>query len=581
MGELPNISRYERKAAAEIPEAPPLQQFADVCGRVEQCTINRIAKEFKLPNYVVYLWIKNDQTLANVFNFFANELLHYNNFEFIKSTEFLEGNPRFASEYVKRSKFAGEHGFINDLELRQVTAVNIQTQPQFKQFFPRFNPVYYDLLNTRSRYVICYGGAGSGKSYAVVDWLLFKIYNAVEPIRILYGRKNFTHIKQSQFALFKSRIAYYNLENDFTINKTDYRITCKHNTAELIAIGMDDPEKIKSIFDPVAVWIEEATELNKEDFEQLDLRLRSNLDNLQIIFTFNPISKKHWLRQTFINNVDVPMGEPITTTNTIILDNKDVTLETYILKTNYKHNKHLPDQYVAALEKMKTLNPNFYEIYVNAEWGDAGQGWLFKRDFFDEYTELPTDARGVVYCDPNLSKKNKGDTTAMCKLLFSPTTQLYYVEDVICKSYDDANNLLKDLFNLYYNDNRLIGLAFDGNVSQESQWTQHVRNFAQMYNTPVPVIDYKHYHVDDLAKNASMIWAEGRIKFRAGIKQTRDGEEFLGQLYSFAGKKNSKSYSNTNNKDDAPDSLICAVQALFERGYRLANNNFSNIKGLI
>ena len=38
--------------------------------------------------------------------------------------------------------------------------------------------------------------------------------------------------------------------------------------------GLDDPEKIKSIAGITGILIEEATELTKADFIQLDLRLR-------------------------------------------------------------------------------------------------------------------------------------------------------------------------------------------------------------------------------------------------------------------------------------------------------------------
>jgi phage terminase large subunit len=37
---------------------------------------------------------------------------------------------------------------------------------------------------------------------------------------------------------------------------------------------MDNPEKVKSIRRVSRVWLEEATEFHKRDFEQLDLRLR-------------------------------------------------------------------------------------------------------------------------------------------------------------------------------------------------------------------------------------------------------------------------------------------------------------------
>ena len=89
----------------------------------------------------------------------------------------------------------------------------------------------------------------------------------------LIVRKVGRTLKHSTFQLLVSLISEYNLSSYFTINKTDYSITCK-NGATAISTGLDDVEKLKSIAGINRIWIEEASEISLEDFKQLDLRLR-------------------------------------------------------------------------------------------------------------------------------------------------------------------------------------------------------------------------------------------------------------------------------------------------------------------
>jgi hypothetical protein len=100
-------------------------------------------------------------------------------------------------------------------------------------------------------------------------------------------------------------------------------------------------------------------------------------------------------------------------------------------------------------------------------------------------------------------------------------------------------------------------LAFDGNVNQESHWTQHVRNFSQQKGIPIPPIQYKHYDVDALIKTAETIYKEGNVLFPPGFKETEVGKRFLGQFHGFAGKKRGK-------KDDAADWFISIIELLHE-----------------
>jgi hypothetical protein len=220
-----------------------------------------------------------------------------------------------------------------------------------------------------------------------------------------------------------------------------------------------------------------------------------------------------------------------------------------------------PAESVSGIKKL-------LKVYDESAWlGDFQQvpappdGDLFKRGHFNTFSidSLPKDARGIVYCDPNLSKKSKGDSTCIIAVVFSPSANNFYVLNSICRSYSGSNELLNDVLRLRFSSPRLIGLGFDGNVAQESSWTNNVRNWCSIHKAAFPLIEYKRYRVDDLAKNAQIIYEQKRILFLDSFSNSEDGSRFKSQLFSFSGKK-------ANNPDDAPDALICAIEFLSERG---------------
>jgi hypothetical protein len=182
------------------------------------------------------------------------------------------------------------------------------------------------------------------------------------------------------------------------------------------------------------------------------------------------------------------------------------------------------------------------------------------------WDEIPADARGVLYADPNCSLKGKGDTTAIVALLYSSATNYYYVANLICQSYSDADKLLTDYLEM--KDHRVRYCGFDGHVAQESTWTNNVRSWCRLRNLPFPTIFYRRYNVDELSKNIQMAWRSGRILLPPSINSSQDGQAALKQLYSFRGKAAKK-------RDDFPDGLISAFELLHE--FHLGNRVSSNI----
>lgn len=141
---------------------------------------------------------------------------------------------------------------------------------------------------------------------------------------------------------------------------------------------MDDSEKIKSITDITDIWCEEATELLENDFTQLDLRLRALSGNLQLIVSFNPVSKVNWVYKKWF-------------AADAIYD----AANTVILKTTYKNNKFLSQEYVAALEEKAQTNPTYYRIYALGEFCSLDK-LIFNNWKIEEFDN--TAIKGALLC---------------------------------------------------------------------------------------------------------------------------------------------------------------------------------------
>jgi len=181
-------------------------------------------------------------------------------------------------------------------------------------------------------------------------------------------------------------------------------------------------------------------------------------------------------------------------------------------------------------------------------------GFYFKAELIRHWEAVPDDCKGVLYCDPNISKKGMGDTTAMTALKFSPTTQQYYVTGVRCKSFSGSTELLDAIFEMADKHN-IRAIAMDGHVAQESIWTDNIRNWSRLKKRAFPKIEFKRLNIDDLAKNVQLAFEAGEILFPPDFGKSPESEAYQKQMISFSGKKAGK-------KDDAPDSLIGAFDHL-------------------
>lgn len=224
--------------------------------------------------------------------------------------------------------------------------------------------LYKFLKETTSKVNLLYGGAGSAKSWSIAQYLIFEKLLKERNITILVVRKTLPAVKRSCLELFRNLLQQYDIA--FYENKSENIIYVNGN--KIIFLGLDDPEKTKSIERIHYIWIEEATELLHNEFLQLLLRARASnvFDKNKLFLSFNPISEHNYLRR--------------------YTDNPP---ESYsVIHSTYKDNPFLDDQYKKTLESLQDQDEEYYNIYALGEWGTLKNIIYDKWDLVDELPKV-------------------------------------------------------------------------------------------------------------------------------------------------------------------------------------------------
>lgn len=260
------------------------------------------------------------------------------------------------------------------------------------------NHIYRDnVCNYTGRYLVLFGGAGSGKSVYASQMLLKRILTEDDANhKMLLVRKVARTIKNSLFSRMQSEISKMGLSSFFKVNKSDYTIECLPNGNKIVMLGVDDREKLKSIEGVTTIWVEEGTELEEEDFLQLDLRLRGQYKYpKQFIISFNPVSAKHWIvkyvEPEFLDNEDRPkhytdtrhlvQGKVWEFDKVTYKDGKERKLTTRVINSVYEDNKFIDEDYKDTLEFLSSVSDEYYTVYKLGRWGRIDRKGMFVGNF--------------------------------------------------------------------------------------------------------------------------------------------------------------------------------------------------------
>lgn len=227
----------------------------------------------------------------------------------------------------------------------------LNTALWWKQIRETNNTAFLPLFFDEHRYLVLKGGGGSGKSIFAGRKVLERVTS--EPgHRWLVCRKVARTLRESCFEQLRGQIADFYPNAGARVNKSDMNITFR-NGSKIIFAGLDDVEKLKSIYDITGIWIEEASELEEGDFNQLDIRLRTDFPYyLQMILSFNPISITHWLKKRFFDRPD-PRAR--------------------LHESTYKDNRFLTGEAIRTLEAFRDTDEYYYMVYCLGQWGVTGK----------------------------------------------------------------------------------------------------------------------------------------------------------------------------------------------------------------
>lgn len=224
------------------------------------------------------------------------------------------------------------------------------------------NDVYEDYLTEYARTQIFYGGSSSGKSWFLSQRCVLDVLRGGR--NYLVCRQTARTIRGSVFQQIERVIRENGLSNYFTINKSDAVITCK-NGYQILFAGLDDVEKIKSLVPAVGVitdiWIEEATETERNDVKDLYKRQRGGDEETKkrMVLSFNPILQSHWIYNEFFAGIAWSDKQQVYKSD-----------ELSILKTTYKDNRFLTTQDIHDLEN--ETDKYRHNVYTLGNWGILG-----------------------------------------------------------------------------------------------------------------------------------------------------------------------------------------------------------------
>lgn len=149
---------------------------------------------------------------------------------------------------------------------------------------------FSDLRGCGKRVIVLEGGSRSGKTWAIIQYIVVLCLSAENPLRIIVARSRLTWLKLSVFVDFKEVLKGMGLWDDGALNKSDMTYVLNGSVIVFTGLDSDEGQKIHGIPSDY-VWLNEADDIPWRHVNQFLLRMRK-----QMFVDFNPkVGAMHWL----------------------------------------------------------------------------------------------------------------------------------------------------------------------------------------------------------------------------------------------------------------------------------------------
>lgn len=273
------------------------------------------------------------------------------------------------------------------------------------------NIQFYQTLNSKARIKVHQGGTRSGKTYAICQYLIYRLTTTKTPLTISIVRKTLPALKRSvlrDFIQIASKLGvYYKGEH----NKAES--VFKYNGSIVQFLSTDDPQKIRGAKHDIC-FLNESNELTFEDFRQLNMRTVG-----EMIIDFNPSDPVHWLYSEVIERDDCDL-----------------------FITTYKDNNFLPSELINEIERIKERDPDYWRVYGEGQRAQFSQRQIFTNWKYIPLCEFPDFDETVIGID-------FGFTNDPCAILeVGKIKDKLYVNELMYKkgmTNRDIANFLKNI----------------------------------------------------------------------------------------------------------------------------------------
>lgn len=223
------------------------------------------------------------------------------------------------------------------------------------------NKCFKDFNNSKARYRLAVGSAGSGKSVDIaLDYILKLTDPKYKGANLLVIRQTETSHKDSTFAELQHAIDVCGLSKKWIVRNNPIGMECLTTGNSILFRGFSDErarERVKSITVKQGkltwIWAEEVCELQKSDLNICDDRLRGELpDNLyyQITMSTNPVNASSWVKTDFWD-----------------WDSPNI----FKSHSTYLDNRFIDEAYHQRMLRRKEVDPEGYRVYGLGEWGET------------------------------------------------------------------------------------------------------------------------------------------------------------------------------------------------------------------
>lgn len=272
---------------------------------------------------------------------------------------------------------------------------------------------YIPMFQNDTRYFVCTGGRGSGKSFAVAMFLLNLVCE--EGHKVLFTRYTMVSANASIIPEFVEKIDLMGLNHVFRITKDE--IINLETKSSILFKGIrtssgNQSAALKSLNGVTTFVVDEAEELvNESDFDKIDFSVRVQNKPNRCILILNPTSKEHWIYKRWFQNTGVPEN----------FNGREGNV-TYI-HTDYRDNKdNLSPSFLEQVQEMKKKRPDKYMHQILGSWLSSAEGTIYKNWRVGPYEQKEVS----VFCqDWGFAQ----DNTVLCQISVDSENKKLWVRE--------------------------------------------------------------------------------------------------------------------------------------------------------